>query len=119
MAKNIISLALLIVSALLSLKHGWDGLHVGSHPEQAKMAAEMGLGKTAVILMSILSIAVAIALLFPKSFFLGNAVNAITIVLIMILCLKGGNYKVALIEIPFLIIPLLLIYLGYPFNKQG
>jgi uncharacterized membrane protein len=119
MAKTIIAAVLLVISVILSLKHGWDGLHFNAHPEQAEMAAEMGLNKSAVTVMSILSIAVAIALLFPKTFVIANAVNAITILLIMILCLKGGNYKIALIEIPFLIIPLLLIYLGHPLKSNG
>jgi len=32
----------------------------------------------------------------------------------MTLALKAGNYKFALIEIPFLLIPLMLIYLRHP-----
>ena len=103
---------------MLSLKHGWDGMNLGANPDQAKMVAEMGLSNIAVTVMSIFSIMVGIALLFPKTFFWANAVHAISILLIMILSLKAGNYKTALIEIPFLIIPLLLIYLGYPLNKQ-
>jgi len=31
--------------------------------------------------------------------------------------LKVGNYKFALIEIPFLMLPLILIYLGHPFKN--
>lgn len=114
---RIISGILIIITAFLSLKHGWDGLHMDSNPEQAKMAAEMGLGKTIITIMSLLSIAVGIAILFPKTFFMANVVHAITILLIIILSLRGGNYKTALIEIPFLLIPLLLIYLGHPLKK--
>jgi hypothetical protein len=108
---------LILITVFLSLKHGWDGLHVNTHPEQAKMAADMGLGKQVIIVMSALSIAVGIAILFPGSFFIANVVNAVTIVLIMAFSLKTGNYKTALIEIPFLLMPLVLIYLGHPLKK--
>jgi hypothetical protein len=114
---KIVAIALMILTSFLSLKHGWDGFHLESNPEQLKMAAELGVGKTTVILISILSIAIGIAILFPQTFFAANLVNAIILLLIMAFSLKAGNYKTALIEIPFLMIPLGLIYLGYPFKK--
>lgn len=117
MVKNIISALLVIISVSLNLKHGWDGLHFGSHPGQANMAAAMGLSKGIITVMSIVSIVAGIALLFRRSFFMANVVQAITILLIMALSLKSGNYKTALIEIPFLAIPLLLIYLGHPLKN--
>lgn len=114
---KILSSLLIMITAILSVKHGLDGLRIGSHPEQLKMAAEMGFSKTLVILMSAIGIAIGIAVLFPGSFFTANLINALTIVLIMAFSLRSGNYKMALIEIPFLIMPLLLIYLGHPFKK--
>jgi hypothetical protein len=36
----------------------------------------------------------------------------------MALALKAGNYKFAFIEVPFLLVPLLLIYLGHPFKGE-
>jgi hypothetical protein len=55
-------------------------------------------------------------LLFPQTFFISNVLNAITIVLIMALSLRGDNTTMALIEIPFLAMPLVLIWLKYPFK---
>ena len=52
-----------------------------------------------------------------KSFFIANLVNAVTILLIMAFSLRAGNFKTALIEIPFLLMPLVLIYLGHPLKK--
>ena len=115
---KIISSLLILVTAFLSLKHGWDGLMMDPHAEQAKMVAEMGLTKEVIAVMSILSMAVGLAVLVPQSFFIANLVNAISIVLIMAFSLRAGNYKIAFIEIPFLLIPLLLIYLGHPLNKR-
>lgn len=114
---KLISGVLILLTAFLSLKHGWDGLHLDSHPEQTQMAADLGIGKTGITVVSILSLAVGIAILFPQSFFIANLINAVTILLIMAFSLRVGNLKTAFIEIPFLLIPLLLIYLGHPLKK--
>jgi len=36
--------------------------------------------------------------------------------MIMGLGLRAGNYRIALIEIPFLVMPLVMIWLKYPFK---
>lgn len=114
---KIVSAVLLLITAFLNLKHGWEGLHIEAHPEQAKMFADMGIAKNLIFILSILNILIGIAILFPQTFFTANLLNAVTILLIMIFSLKTGNIKTALIEIPFLLIPLLLIYLGHPLKK--
>jgi len=117
MTKNIISLFLLIVSALLSFKHAWDTAHYQTNPDAFKMMTSLGISKAAVPVFVFLAIAIGGLLLIPKTFFLGNMLNAIIIVLIMGLALRAGNLRMALIEIPFLIMPLLLIWLKYPFKN--
>ncbi|MGK9118963.1 hypothetical protein [Olivibacter jilunii] len=117
MIKHIISLILLLISVFLSFKHGWDSLHVKDHPESAKMMAELGIKESYVPIMGIMMILIGLLLLFPRTFFLGNVLNAISILLIMALALNAGNTKMALIEIPFLIMPLIMIWLKYPFKS--
>ena len=117
MIKHIISLILLLISVFLSFKHGWDSLHVKDHPESAKMMAELGIKESYVPIMGIVMIVIGLLLLFPRTFFLGNVLNAVSILLIMALALNAGNTKMALIEIPFLIMPLILIWLKYPFKS--
>lgn len=117
MIKNIISLALLLVSAFLSFKHGWDSLAIKDNPESAKMMKELGISKTIVPFLGIFMLIVGLLLLFPKTFFIGNLLNALAIVMIMALALRAGNLKMALIEIPFLLMPLLMIWLKYPFKN--
>ena len=112
---KIISIILLLVSALLSLKHGWDAFHPGN-PEQNKMMSDIGITKAMMPYMGVFSIIVGLMLLLPQTFFIGNLLNAITIVLIMALSLNAGVYKTALMEIPFLALPLILIWLKYPFK---
>ena len=81
------------------------------------MMAILGVNKTMMPYFGVFSILVGLLLLFPKTFFLSNILNVITILLIMALSLKAGNYKIALIEIPFLVMPLILIWLKYPFKN--
>jgi hypothetical protein len=112
---KIISIILILVSASLSIKHGWDGFRPPS-PESAKLMANLGITQAIMPYFSIFSIIIGVMLLFPQAFFVGNVLNAITIVLIMALSLRAGDVKTTLIEIPFLALPLVLIWLKYPFK---
>lgn len=113
---KIISIILVLISSFLSLKHGWDAFQP-ANAEQAKMMADLGFTKTMVPFVGAVSIAIGLMVLFPQTFFLGNLLNAMTILLIMAFSLRAGNLRVALIEIPFLALPLVLIWLKYPFKN--
>jgi hypothetical protein len=114
---KIISGILILITAFLSFKHGWEGLRMDYKSGEPNMLTAIGIGKTMGLILSIFSLAVGILVLFPQTFFAGNLINAATILLIIALSLKAGNIKTALIEIPFLLMPLLMIYLGHPFKK--
>lgn len=107
---------LLILSVSLSFKHAWDTAHYKKNPESLKMMAGLGISEPLIPFFAFLAFAIGVLLLIPKTFFIGNILNAISIVLIMAFALKAGNFKIALIEIPFLIIPLIMIWLKYPFK---
>jgi len=117
MTRNIISLVLLIVSVSLSFKHGWDTFNYKNNPESVKMMNELGISLSFVPFFGVLTIVIGILLLIPKTFFLGNVLNAISILLIMALALRAGNFKMALIEIPFLALPLIMIWLKHPLTN--
>jgi len=112
---KIISIILIAISAFLSFKHGWDAFQ-NVNPEQAKMMSDLGINKALSPYFGALSIIVGLMILIPQTFFIGNLLNAMTIVLIMALSLKAGNVRIALIEIPFLALPMVLIWLKYPFK---
>jgi len=112
---KIISGVLILITAFLSFKHGWEGLT--NKPETVNMLMELGIGEIGGKVMSVLTLAVGLLILFPQTFFAGNLLNAAVILLIMALALKTGNLKTALIEIPFLLMPLVMIWLGHPFKK--
>lgn len=115
--KNIISLALLLVSVFLSFKHGWETFNYKNNPESLKMMTNLDISESLAPWLGAFTVLVGILLLIPKTFFLGNVLSALSIVLIMALALNAGNIKMAMIEIPFLIIPLVMIWLKYPFYK--
>jgi hypothetical protein len=117
MMKNIVSILLLIVSVSLSFKHAWDSFNYKNNPATFKMMANLGIGEPVIPFLGVLTIAVGILLLVPKTFFAGNVLNAMSIVLIMALALRAGDHKTALIEIPFLVMPLVMIWLKYPFKN--
>jgi hypothetical protein len=109
-----ISIVLLLISAFLSFKHGWDAFQ-SVNPDQAKMMTELGITKTMMPYFGALSIIIGVMLFFPQTFLLSNMLHAIIILLIMALSLSAGNVRMALIEIPFLAMPLILIWLKHPF----
>lgn len=118
MIKSIISLVLLLVSVFLAFKHGWDTFNYKKHPESMRMMTELGITESLVPIFGSVTLLIGILLLIPRTFFLGNVLNAISILVIMALAIRAGNFKMALIEIPFLIMPLVMIWLRYPFIKS-
>lgn len=114
--KNIISAVLLLISVALSFKHAWDTLHYKDNPESVKMMESLGISEMFIPYLAGIAIAIGVLLLIPGTFFLGNMLNAVLIVIIMGLALRAGNYRMALMEIPFLVLPLVMIWLKYPFK---
>ncbi len=118
--KNItilLSSALILVTVLLNVKHGWSGLTNRVTPDESKVFADLGINRTTGIIIAVLTLVAAVLILFPQTFFTGNLLNAAIILSILALALKTGNIKLALMEIPFLLMPLVMIYLGHPFKK--
>ncbi|UBM59564.1 hypothetical protein LAG90_02700 [Marinilongibacter aquaticus] len=116
MKTRIISAVLLLLTVYFGTSHGARAFQRPS-AEYLKMMQAIGLNETMRILIGIWAIGSAVLILFPKTFFLGNVARAILLLLMMALALASGNYKFAMIEIPFLAMPLILIYLGHPFKN--
>lgn len=112
---KIVSGILIIVVAVLSFKHGWDGLK-NTSPQGAAMFS-WGISKPVQVTLSVINILVALMILFPQTFFAGNMISAMVFVLLIGFQLKSGNIKAALIEIPFFLMPCIMIYLGHPFKR--
>jgi len=113
---KIVSAILILITAFLNFKHAWDGL-ITVKPESTKMLESLGISGRAGVVLGVLSLVIGVLVLIPQTFFAACLINAITILVIMALALKTGNLKIALIEIPFLIMPLVMIWLGHPLKK--
>ena len=114
---KIISGILLALTLYLNGKHAWSGITMNMKPEETKMLSDIGIGSSFILPIGIVSLVICILLLFPQTFFVGNLLSAAMILVIMALALQAGNIKIALIEIPFLVMPLVMIWLGHPLRK--
>jgi phage shock protein PspC (stress-responsive transcriptional regulator) len=114
---KIISGILIALTIYLNARHSWSGLTNSMKPAEAKMLSGLGISQMFNIPIGLVSLAVCVLVLFPKTFFIGNLLHATIILLIMALALQTNNLKIVLIEIPFLLLPLLLIWLGHPLKK--
>ena len=79
-----ISIILIAISAFLSVQHGWQALNIDKYPIQLKMLSDLEIGKTYLPFFGI-----------PQTFFIGNLLNAFSIVALMALALRAGNPKIA------------------------
>jgi len=115
---RIISGILILFSVYIGVSHG---SRVFSKPTESylEMMNKLGITDILRIAIGVWSIVSAVLILYPPTFFIGNLSRASLLVAMMALALKVGNYKFALIEVPFLALPLLLIYLGHPFGKES
>jgi predicted lysophospholipase L1 biosynthesis ABC-type transport system permease subunit len=114
--QKIISGILIVFVAIMSFKHGLKILK-NNVPQGDLQMKSWGINKQMQTIISIATILMAIMILFPQSFLIGNILGAIIFIVLMCFQLNTGNVKAALIEIPFLLITFLIIYLGHPLKK--
>ena len=110
---KIVSSILMCTSLYIGISHG---LRVFKSPTASyiEMMNTLGITNGIRLAFGITSIISVVLIVLPKTFFYGNLFRATILLILMCLALKAGNFKFALIEIPILAIPLVLIYLGHP-----
>ena len=116
MILKIISGALIVFTSFMSIKHGWQGINAkpGDTGPQVDLFKKINLGVGVLKVIAGLSLLSGILILAPQTFVAGNVLNAAVILFLLIRFLMVGEIKPALIEVPFLLIPLALIWLKYP-----
>jgi len=116
MITKLISGALILFTAYMGISHGLQGLNIkpGDTGPQVDLFSKLNLSQGATKAIAALSILSAVLILVPQTFVFGNLLNAGLILLLMVLFLNVREIKPALIEIPFLLIPLVLTYLKHP-----
>ena len=116
MILKILNSILIIFAVFMGTKHGWNMLT--AKPEMLEMFGKWNLGKNAVIINGAVTLLASALILFPKTFVWGNFLMAVGILLIICLQLLNKDLKGVAIEIPFLLLNLIIIYLGYPLKTN-
>ena len=116
MVLKILNSVLILFAVFMGLKHGWNMLT--AKPEMLEMFGKWNFSKTAVIMNGAVTLLASILMLFPKTFLWGNFLMAAGILMIICLQLLHRDLKGVAIEIPFLLLNLIIIYLQHPLNNQ-
>jgi hypothetical protein len=100
----------------MGLKQGWAML--SGKPEMLLMFSKWNFSKTAIMVNGAITIIAALLILFPKTFVWGNLLMAAGILMILGLQLLIKDLKGAAMELPFLLLNLIIIYLQYPLKSN-
>jgi hypothetical protein len=112
-ALKILNAIFILFALYMGVKQGWAML--SGKPEMVAMFSKWNFGKTGLALMGIATIAGGVLLLHPKTFVWGNYITAAGILLIIAFHLNDRDLKGVAIELPFLLLSLVILYLQYPF----
>ena len=115
MILKIINGILILTAVFMGFKQGYAMF--SGKPEMMEMFSKWGFGKTGLMINGAVTILAAILILFPKTFVWGNFLMAAGILLIICFHLLDKDLKGVAIEIPFLLLNLLIIYLQHPLKN--
>lgn len=101
----------------MGLKQGWAMLT--GKPEMVEMFNKWNFSKTGLMINGAITILSALLILYPKTFLWGNFLMAAGILLIICLHLLDKDLKGMAIELPFLLLNLVIIYLQHPLSKAN
>ncbi len=115
MVLKIINAILILIAVFMGIKQGYAMF--SGKPEMLEMFGKWGFNKTGVMINGIITMLAAVLILFPRTFVWGNFLMALGILLIICFHLLDKDLKGVLIELPFLLLNLVIIYLQYPLKK--
>lgn len=116
MILKILNTILILFAVFMGTKHGWNMLT--AKPEMLEMFGKWNLSRNVVIINGAITLLAAILILFPKTFVWGNFLMAAGILMIICQQLLHKDLKGVAIEIPFLLLNLLIIYLQHPLKTN-
>ncbi|GAB3998514.1 hypothetical protein GCM10028807_46420 [Spirosoma daeguense] len=116
MILKIINSILMLVAVYMGFKQGWAMLW--GKAEMLEMFGKWEFSKTGVAVLGAVTLLSALLIIFPKTFVCGNFLMAATILLIICFHLLDKDIKGVGVELPFLLLNLIIIYLQHPF-KDG
>jgi len=115
MVLKIINSILILFAVFMGTRHGWNMLT--AKPEMLEMFGKWNFGKNAVILNGAVTLLASLLILFPKTFVWGNFLMAAGILMIICLQLLCKDLRGVAIELPFLLLNLVIIWLQHPLKK--
>lgn len=115
MILKILNAALILVAVFMGLKQGWAMF--SGKPEMVEMFGKWGFGKTGLQINGAVTMLSALLILYPRTFVWGNFLMAATILLIICFHLLDKDLKGMAIELPFLLLNLVIIYLQHPLKN--
>ena len=116
MIVKIINSILILFAVFMGLKQGWAML--SGSPKMADMFAGWEVGKTGMMIIGAFTLLSAVMIIFPKTFVWGNFLMAAGILLICCFHLLHRDLKGVAIEIPFLLLNFVIIYLQHPLSRN-
>ena len=112
MIQKVLGSILILVAVFMGLKQGYAMF--SGKPEMVEMFGKWGFDKTGLMINGVITMLSALLILHPKTFLAGNFLMAAGILLILSLHLLDKDLKGAAIELPFLMLNLVIIYLQHP-----
>jgi hypothetical protein len=113
---RIISAILVLLAFVMGLRHGVDLIR--STPAKVQETLHISLNQPTILTVGVLTCVGAILILFPQTFFAANFITAAVVLYLAAVQSKAHNLRGASVELPFVLLPLLVLYLGYPFKHQ-
>ncbi|WP_254562267.1 DoxX family protein [Dyadobacter diqingensis] len=117
MTLKIINSLFILVAVFMGLKQGWAMLT--GKPEMLALFGKWNFDKTSLMINGAMTILSALLILHPKTFLWGNFLMAVLILLIICFHLLEQDLKGVVIELPFLLMNLIIIYMQHPLAKTN
>lgn len=112
---KILNSALILFAVCMGLKHSWNMLT--AKPEMLDMFGKWNFNKNAVMINGAITLLASVLILFPKTFVWGNFLMAAGILMIICFQLLYKDLRGAVIEVPFLLLNFVIIYLQHPLKN--
>jgi ABC-type Fe3+-siderophore transport system permease subunit len=112
-AKQWLCGALVLFTIYVTFKHVWDVLTLS--PELRKQIQISFFSEAVLVTILIGGILACCGFLFRRTFKPACLLQGICVIAVAALQARGGNTAAALLEIPFFLSAMMMIYLGYPF----
>ncbi len=112
---KVLNAILILIAVFMGIKQGYA--MATTKPQMLEMFSKWGFTSSGVMVFGAVTILSAILILFPKTFVWGNFLMAATILLIICFHLIDRDFKGVAIELPFLLLNLVIIYLQHPLKN--